>query len=66
MRCDCCNKILSDYETTLRHAITGSFLNTCVKCLDGLNIPTIGREELTKQEKPETKEEDWWEEGLDG
>jgi len=46
MRCDCCQKSLSDYESTLRHAITLEFMDTCRKCLTGLNIPTIGREDL--------------------
>lgn len=51
MRCDCCNKKLSEFESTLRHAITGEFLNTCVKCLDGLGIPTLEREDLKLQER---------------
>ena len=42
MRCDCCNKNLNDYESTLRHAVTGQYLNTCRKCLDGLGIPAMG------------------------
>lgn len=47
MRCSCCNKNLSDYESTLRHAETGEFLDTCLRCLDGLDIPSIGREDLS-------------------
>lgn len=46
MRCTCCNKNLNDYETTLRKAETGEFLDTCLKCLDGLGINTIGRKDL--------------------
>ena len=46
MRCYCCNRVLSDYEATLRHAETGAFLDTCLKCLKDLNIPTKGREDL--------------------
>ena len=46
MRCDCCNAALSDYESTLKHGITGEYMNTCMKCLQGLNIPTVGREDL--------------------
>ena len=33
MRCSCCNKRLSDYETTLKHAETGQYLDTCLDCL---------------------------------
>ena len=53
MRCDCCQKVLNDYETTLKHAITGEYLNTCTKCLKGLGIPTVGREDLDPCESTE-------------
>lgn len=33
MRCSCCNKRLSDYESTLKHAETGHYLDTCLDCL---------------------------------
>jgi hypothetical protein len=33
MKCTCCNKALSDYEATLRHAETREFLDTCADCL---------------------------------
>ncbi len=49
-RCDCCNVKLSEYEMTLKHAITLEYMNTCMKCLQGLNIPTIGREDLNPYE----------------
>lgn len=48
MRCSCCNRNLNDYESTLRHAETGAFLDTCLKCLEGTNIPTIGRDDLSE------------------
>lgn len=65
MRCDCCNAPLSDFESTQRHAVSLEFLNTCNKCLEGLNIPTIGREELTKIPPYEQEKEadNWWENG---
>ena len=53
-RCYCCDKALSDYEATLRHAETKEFLDTCVKCLKGLSIPAVGREDLVgRQEEVE-------------
>ena len=52
-RCDCCNAKLSEYEMTLRHAATGEFIGTCLKCLDGLNIPTFGRDDLDQFESVE-------------
>lgn len=56
MRCSCCQRVLNDYESTLRHADTGEFLDTCLKCLKGLGIPTRGREDLNKKEIPEDEE----------
>lgn len=47
MRCVCCNRNLNDYESTLKKAETGEFLDTCLKCLDGLGINTIGRKDLS-------------------
>lgn len=41
-RCDCCNKILSGFEMTIKHSTAGEYLNTCTDCLDGLDIPWIG------------------------
>lgn len=48
MRCTCCNRLLSDYESTLRHAVTREFLDTCNKCLEDLDIPSTGRPDLNK------------------
>lgn len=48
MRCECCDRMLSDYESTLRHAVTQKFLDTCTGCLKDLGIPFRGREELKK------------------
>lgn len=49
MRCDCCNKRLNDYEATLKSVEFGVYMNTCKKCLDGLGIETVGRDELSTQ-----------------
>ena len=53
MRCSCCNKTLNDFEATMKHAITGEYLDTCRKCLSGLGIPIIEREDLNEYEDPE-------------
>lgn len=50
MRCGCCDKRLSSYEATLKHLETGEYLDTCIKCLDGLGIPILGNEELSEPE----------------
>jgi hypothetical protein len=49
MRCSCCNKNLSDYEATLRIVSTNSFADTCLKCLQGLQIEVKGNTMLKKK-----------------
>lgn len=50
MRCTCCNKRLSDYETTLKHAATGEYLDTCLGCLSEIAhdvpMPVKARKDL--------------------
>jgi hypothetical protein len=43
MRCGCCNKRLSDYESTLKHAETGHYLDTCLDCLSEIayDVPML-------------------------
>jgi hypothetical protein len=43
MRCTCCNKRLSDYESTLKHAETGAYLDTCMDCLSEIayDVPML-------------------------
>jgi hypothetical protein len=56
MKCSCCDRLLNDYESTLRHAETLEFMDTCMSCLEGLNIPTIGREDLNMFDASEDEE----------
>lgn len=53
MRCQCCNKSLSDYESTARHAETNEFLDTCNQCLKDTGIPILGRKDLDQLEEVE-------------
>ena len=53
IRCYCCDRSLSDFESTLKSASSGTYLDTCLKCQDGLGIETIGREDLSAFEEPE-------------
>ncbi|HET8689074.1 MAG TPA: hypothetical protein VFM18_20885 [Methanosarcina sp.] len=69
MRCQCCNKILNDYEATRRHAITNQFLDICNKCIKDLGIPTIERTDLKpNEEMVDDMEEEYvessWDDGL--
>jgi hypothetical protein len=55
MRCIACNKNLSDFEATRRHAITNEFLDTCTGCLGEIQrmtpLPTIDRKDLDHDEE---------------
>jgi len=50
MRCVACNKILSDYESTRKHAITGEYLDLCNECFSSISevamLPTHDRKDL--------------------
>lgn len=49
-RCNCCDKRLSDYELTLRHALTNEFMDMCMDCLSEVaeSVPLMvkGRKDL--------------------
>ncbi len=59
MRCYCCNARLTEYEATLRHAVTNEFTDTCQKCLDGLDIPVRGRPDLNPFEENNDDDFQW-------
>ena len=62
MRCFCCNRVLNDFEATRKSATTGEYLDTCNKCIKGLNIKTIDREDLAPKEPIEDEfDPDYWE-----
>jgi len=48
MRCILCNAALSDYESTIRLAITGGFLDICQPCYASMevDIPVYDRKDL--------------------
>ena len=41
MRCYCCNKSLTDFESVLRHPVTMEFLDICSKCLKDIPINPV-------------------------
>lgn len=58
IRCECCDKNLSDYESTLRLVSTGDFADTCLKCLKGLSIDVVGKQSLKKKFEDQPDDED--------
>lgn len=41
MRCVCCNKVLSSFESCLKHPVTGEYLDICQRCLKDIPIVPI-------------------------
>ena len=58
MRCCCCNNNLNDYESTLKSAATGQFLDMCKKCLQDLDIQTLSNPNEPDEASPD--EEYYW------
>ncbi len=46
MRCLCCNRALSDYESVLRHPVTNDFLDICTKCLKDIPVTPVEPDNL--------------------
>lgn len=58
MHCDCCDKLLTDYECSIKHRVEGYYLNTCTKCLRDLGIPFVGNTSLSRKPTDEDLLED--------
>ena len=41
MRCQCCDKNLTDFESVLRHPVTMEFLDICSRCLKDIPINPV-------------------------
>lgn len=46
MRCQCCNRNLSDYESVLKHPETNAYLDICTKCLRDIPINPVAPENV--------------------
>jgi hypothetical protein len=57
VRCYACNRGLSDYESTLRSATTGEYLDTCLKCLKDLDISTVNNSSNNSHTIPDEDDE---------
>ena len=60
MHCQACNRLLSDYESTRKHAITFEFLDLCKVCFEDVKtiIPTIDRKELMTDQDLDVDDDD--------
>jgi len=52
MHCVACDRLLSEYEATLKHGVTFEFLDTCKACLKPLKglFPIIERKDLMTED----------------
>lgn len=59
MRCLSCNKILSDFESTRKSALTGEYLDMCNHCFSEIayDVDTIVREDLREDESLDEDED---------
>jgi hypothetical protein len=50
MRCLACDRSLTDYEATRKHAVTGTFIDLCQQCFKTVqadsHLPTKDRKDL--------------------
>jgi hypothetical protein len=60
MHCLNCDRLLSDFEATRKHAVTFKFLDLCKVCFEDVKtiIPTIDRKELMTEQDFDTGPED--------
>jgi hypothetical protein len=60
MHCLNCDRLLTDYEATRKHAITFKFLDLCKVCFEDVKtiIPTIDRKELMTDQDLDVNDDD--------
>jgi len=60
MHCVNCDRLLTDFEATRKHAITFKFLDLCKVCFEDVKtiIPTIDRRELMTEQDLDTDDDD--------
>ena len=60
MHCLNCDRLLTDYEATRKHAITFKFLDLCKVCFDDVKtiIPTIDNRSLMTEQDLDVDDQD--------
>lgn len=62
MKCLCCDKLLTDYESTRKHAVTGIFIDLCQQCFKSVqadaHLPTKDRKDLISEDDIDDSAED--------
>ena len=58
MRCYCCDKILSDFESTRKSVVSGDYLGMCNKCYATISDDLISEERYDLYDGDEDQLED--------
>ena len=59
MKCQACNKNLSDFESTRKSIVTGEYIDLCNKCISGVGIVSQDREDLRDVEVTDDDTDDF-------
>lgn len=61
MHCRACNKLLSDYESTRKNAVTGQYLDLCKVCFEDVKpfVKVIDRKDLITEADLDDPEENF-------
>lgn len=61
MHCTSCNKLLTDYESTRKNAVTGQYLDLCKVCFEDIKpfVKVIDRKDLITEQDLDDPLEDF-------
>ncbi len=65
MRCVCCDRLLSNYESVLKHPVTMEYLDICLTCLKDIPIDPVVPEHIEEDDFSMELEGQAWEEAED-
>ena len=67
MHCNGCNRLLTDYESTRKNAITGAYFDLCKVCFEDIKpfVKVIDRKDLITEQDLDDPLEDPSEDDLD-
>jgi hypothetical protein len=60
MHCSCCDRLLTEFESTRRNANTFQFIDLCKVCFEDVKpyVPTIDRKDLISEADLDVDDED--------
>ena len=60
MHCSCCDRLLTEYQSTLKNAVTGQYMDLCKVCLEDIKpfVKLIDRKDLITEADLDDEPED--------